>query len=55
MIHEKHDSKTEAQAYLEDMKQQREEARIALAEQVRIDWSQHHGNDSGYDRYAHYE
>jgi sulfur relay (sulfurtransferase) DsrC/TusE family protein len=55
MIHEKHDSKTEAQAYLEDMKQQREEARIALAEQVRIDWAQHHGNDSGFDRYAHYE
>ncbi len=55
MTHETHDSKTEAQAYFEDMAQEREDARIALAEQVRIDWSQHHGNDSGYDRYAHYE
>jgi len=55
MIHEKHDSKTEAQAYIEDMKQQREQARIDFAEQARIEWSQRHGNDSGYDRYAHYE
>lgn len=55
MTYEKHDGKTEAQAYIEDMAQQREEARIALDEQVRIDWAQSHGNDSGFDRYASYE
>lgn len=52
MTHETHDNKAELQAYLEDMAQQREDARIAQAEEVRINWAQRHGNDSGFDRYA---
>ena len=52
MTHETHDSKAEAQAYREDMAQQREDARIAQAEEARINWAQRHGNDSGFDPYA---
>jgi hypothetical protein len=55
MRHESHDTTTEAQAYREDMAQQREEARIAYEEEIRITWAQSHGNDSGFDRYASYE
>ena len=52
MTHEPHDTAAETKAYREDMKQQRENERTALAEQRRIEWSQHHGNDSGFDPYA---
>jgi F0F1-type ATP synthase membrane subunit b/b' len=52
MIHEAHNNKAEAKAYREDMAQEREEARIAQAEEIRIAWAQSHGNDSGFDPYA---
>ena len=52
MTHEQHDSTAEAKAYHEDMQQQRESERTALAEQRRTNWAQHHGNDSGFDPYA---
>lgn len=55
MTYERHDSKAEVKAYIEDMAQQREEARIAYEEEVRITWAQSHGNGSGFDRYADYE
>jgi hypothetical protein len=55
MSYERHDSKAEAKAYIEDMAQQREDLRAAYAEEARITWAQSHGNDSGFDRYADYE
>lgn len=52
MNHEPHDTAVEAKAYNEDMQQQRENDRAALAEQRLVEWAQRQGNSSGFDRYA---
>jgi hypothetical protein len=55
MTYERHDDKTEAASYLEDMEQLKEDQRADQAEQQRRTWAQRNGNDSGFDSYAQYE
>ena len=51
MIYETFDYKAEQAAYREDIADMREEARIAVIEEERIQWAQRHGNDAGFDPY----
>lgn len=53
MTYETFDSAKEAANYREDMAQESEERRVAVAEDRRREWAQRNGNDSGFDPYAY--
>ena len=52
MIYEPFDWKSEEKGYREQLAIEAENYRLAKLEIQRREWSQRHGNDSGFDPYA---